>query len=142
MKTTGRKHHNNVGEKNHFWKDGRTLDKEKYYATWYQDHKKHKIELMRISKQKRRAANRLFLVQYKSQHGCSICHEHDPSCLQFHHVSASKEHEVGQMTDYSQKKILDEISKCDVLCFNCHMKLHHSEKPHDLEAVSRDKQGV
>ena len=93
---------------------------------------------MRVSKRNRRMGNRDFIREYKQHAGCRLCGEHDPDCLQFHHVDSSKEHDVSQMMDFKKERILSEISKCDVLCFNCHMKLHHDKRGHerDLEAIA------
>ena len=35
-----------------------------------------------------------------------------------------KDFEIGFIKDHSWNKVLKELKKCDLLCFNCHMELH------------------
>jgi len=71
------------------------------------------------------ANNSELINSYKSK-GCKYCPENDPCCLDFHHVdSKSKEFDIGKgKRNFSVKKIENEIQKCEVLCSNCHRKLH------------------
>ena len=65
--------------------------------------------------------------KYKETLQCSVCGETHPACLDFHHRDPStKKAPVGNMVHRSSSKtsILREIEKCDVLCANCHRKLH------------------
>ena len=65
--------------------------------------------------------------EYKSASGCIICGEEDPLVLVFHHREpANKTNAVSQgvKRGWSRKKLLLEMLKCDVLCANCHKKLH------------------
>lgn len=61
----------------------------------------------------------------KDQLQCSICGEDHPATIQFHHLK-EKEFNISQAVKhgYSKKRILAEISKCQVLCANCHAKEH------------------
>ena len=64
---------------------------------------------------------------YKKQLICSICGNSDYRVLQFHHLDPEqKEHNVGDLIGQgrSMKNILKEISKCKVLCANCHIIEH------------------
>ena len=61
---------------------------------------------------------------------CSICGESDPICLDFHHKDASQKKftiasEAGNM---AIPKLMEEIAKCNLLCSNCHRKLHAKER--------------
>jgi hypothetical protein len=64
--------------------------------------------------------------ELKSQRGCKKCGETHPACLEFHHRDpAGKEMNISVMAyRLSKPKMLAEIEKCDVLCSNCHRKLH------------------
>jgi len=67
----------------------------------------------------------------KQQMKCLRCDENHPSCLSFHHRDPNtKEDIVSNMVceAWSEKRILEEIAKCDVLCENCHRKLHWHAK--------------
>ncbi|UZE93404.1 MAG: hypothetical protein IB617_01050 [Candidatus Nealsonbacteria bacterium] len=57
---------------------------------------------------------------------CELCgYNKSLSVLTFHHRNPKgKEKTVGQMLDYSLKKLDRELKKCQLLCFNCHMELH------------------
>ncbi len=57
---------------------------------------------------------------------CSACGYHKCfSALIFHHVDPSqKDRNIGHMRNYSEKKLKKEISKCDILCANCHIEKH------------------
>jgi len=58
---------------------------------------------------------------------CSNCGENDPRCLEYHHPDrTTKSDSVGNMfnTKVNKNTILTEISKCIVLCANCHRKVH------------------
>ena len=68
-----------------------------------------------------RHAKRDWMAQYKLDLGCTDCgyNEH-PHALEFDHVMGEKEFNVSQGQDKSYKALLEEISKCDVMCANCH----------------------
>jgi hypothetical protein len=64
------------------------------------------------------------LNEYKSSHGCCICSEKDPRCLDFHHKEGSnKVMTVSQMCSFGKEKLFSEIEKCVIVCSNCHRKL-------------------
>ncbi len=66
-------------------------------------------------------------VSYKEGLSCIKCGESHPGCLDFHHRDGSqKEFSIcmGVTRRMSKERILKEIAKCDVLCRNCHAKLH------------------
>lgn len=69
-------------------------------------------------------------MDLKRKLGCQSCGESDPVCLDFHHRDGKqKKATVSSMTfKTSMKPLLEEIAKCDLLCANCHRKLHHEEK--------------
>jgi len=69
-----------------------------------------------------------WLQAYKAERGCARCDEADPACLCFHHRDpATKEFDLGDGAHrYGRKKLQREIDKCDVLCLNCHAKLHNA----------------
>ncbi len=94
----------------------------KYWAARSKEHTlKHRSRA--ISRAKNHKA---YIAQFKN--ACSVCGEAHKSCLQFHHKDpTTKSIAVAKMRQYSKKRILDEISKCTVLCANCHCKLHWQE---------------
>ena len=59
---------------------------------------------------------------YLSTHPCIKCGNTDIRVLTFHHRDKSqKRYNVSCMKYLSEKRILSEIEKCDILCANCHM---------------------
>lgn len=57
--------------------------------------------------------------------GCCCCDETDVNCLDFHHVEPSqKDFNMSSATNKTVRKILEEASKCIVVCSNCHRKIH------------------
>lgn len=67
---------------------------------------------------------------YKLSHPCIECGENNPVCLTFHHKdSKRKEMNVGKLIKMGLYIVDREIKKCNVLCLNCHAKLHNG---HDL----------
>ena len=75
----------------------------------------------------RRELIRQWLRDYKSRQRCQECGENDSVVLDFHHRnSEEKDSEIGNAwrRGWGKKRILAEIKKCDVLCANCHRRLH------------------
>lgn len=73
--------------------------------------------------------NREYIKQVKENGECEDCEEERPPCLQFHHRNPEeKEHIVSEMVtgDYTLKKVKEEISKCELICANCH-KIKHKK---------------
>ena len=75
-----------------------------------------------------RDRNRQYIWAIKEKKKCIFCGEGDPACLDFHHKDLTEKD--GTLADsvkshWSIKKIDKEISKCLVLCSNCHRKLHY-----------------
>lgn len=67
--------------------------------------------------------------EYKKTLKCQRCGENHIACLDFHHKNpAEKDFQIGVgYCSNSIKRIKEEIAKCDVLCANCHKKLHYNE---------------
>lgn len=86
------------------------------------------VAIAKTSKEARRKVE--WLAEYKKTLKCSKCPENHIACLQFHHRDSSqKEFTISTaIRRYSLEKIIEEIAKCDVLCANCHFKLHYEER--------------
>lgn len=58
--------------------------------------------------------------------GCTDCGLEGPAViLTFDHVRGLKLFGIGQKWDVSLKKFYEEVAKCEVVCFNCHMLREH-----------------
>ena len=69
---------------------------------------------------------------------CVKCGESDPACLDFHHRDGDEKQAnlavVG--ASWSQARLEEELAKCDVLCANCHRKLHAEERERETIKTS------
>lgn len=57
---------------------------------------------------------------------CQLCGCSDVECLDFHHVD-SKQKEISisaGIHEVSSKRLVSELTKCAVVCANCHRKIH------------------
>ena len=43
-----------------------------------------------------------------------------PECMDWDHIKGTKRRAVAKIRGNSQKYILDEIEKCELVCANCH----------------------
>lgn len=95
----------------------------------YNEDKQSQIERVRINNQRYRQTAREYVLEYLSSHPCSNCGETDPRVLEFHH-EGEKENEVSRLMGRgaSLDALIAEISKCIVLCANCHRKLTSDER--------------
>ena len=99
-----------------------------YNKGWYQRHREKILEQRRQHNEELRK----WLRRYKSKLRCVECGENHPACIQFHHRDKEeKSFTIGQIIGRRRyinlKKLEKEISKCDILCGNCHAKLHWQE---------------
>lgn len=93
-----------------------------YQAAHYQSNK----SIYRDRLRQRRQDNQDFVDDLKLYGRCS-CGESDVCCLEYHHRDSNqKDFSVshGVKQGYSREKIINEITKCDLLCSNCHSILH------------------
>ncbi len=96
-----------------------------YQRSWHQRHKAKR--LARIYEKK--AATYEYVQGIKSQLRCADCGERHPAALQFHHLNS--EDKMFNIADavrngVSLDRIKKEISKCIVLCANCHAIRHYN----------------
>jgi hypothetical protein len=95
-----------------------------YRKKYYAKHRQKFIDYAKISTQKQRELRREFLWEYLSSHPCIDCGEDDPLVLEFDHISGKKVAPVSQLISrgFSEKRIQEEIDKCEVRCSNCHKR--------------------
>ena len=92
----------------------------------------------------RRADIGLWFDEYKQTLCCKNCGDARWYVLDFHHKNTNqKEYDVSHMVHYgySKEKILEEASKCDVVCSNCHRELHYFLKMKNCENAERITSG-
>jgi hypothetical protein len=97
------------------------------WRKWYRSNAKRKLAWQT----RRRNELRALINEVKATRQCEICGESAPECLHFHHPDPRKK--LGDISaatanGWPKKRILAEIAKCQVLCANCHLKLHWNER--------------
>lgn len=96
------------------------------------EHYKNNTDLYKDKVKKSRQKIIKWFDNFKKTLKCSKCDENHPATLDFHHLDPNKKEKGGVARMLSNNKseveIKDEISKCIVLCSNCHRKLHYDEK--------------
>jgi transposase len=63
------------------------------------------------------------LLDMASQHSCIDCGESRQSILEFHHIGG-KDFTLGKTESHTVDELSSELSKCEVVCKNCHKKRH------------------
>lgn len=86
----------------------------------------------KIKQQERVKRNRHKLhdivIEAKEHNKCAICEEQNPMILEFDHVDDKKENISWMVRQgVSSDDIKSEISKCRILCCNCHRLKTHIE---------------
>lgn len=76
---------------------------------------------------KRRKQNRQKALNYLG-HKCRTCGIEDKDVLTFHHKNQNSKYDnLSSLWHRNWNLIQKEIKKCELLCANCHMKLHRKE---------------
>lgn len=81
-----------------------------------------KMDLKKTWIKKKRTQNQEYVFNFLLEHPCP-CGETNPMALTFDHLR-DKETNISEMVNFpsSLDNLKKEISKCQVLCSNCHMK--------------------
>ncbi len=95
-----------------------------YARSHYRDNPRQYSEYHRLNDARYRARNRQIVSAYLESHPCVDCGEVDPIVLEFDHVHGDKHGNLSEMVSsgFSQRRISDEIEKCEVRCANCHRR--------------------
>lgn len=105
----------------------------KYNKRHYRENKEKYLDRAK----KRKIKLKKWYKEYKSKLMCKRCGENHVACLQFHHIDPTeKRYTVATMPQncISIEKMKQEISKCEVLCANCHAKEHYKQAHKDLHS--------
>jgi hypothetical protein len=73
-------------------------------------------------KRERAEARTKYLIEFFRSHPCADCGESDPVVLEFDHLRDKRFEVTNQFASRNWQEILDEISKCEVVCANCHKR--------------------
>jgi hypothetical protein len=101
-----------------------------YHRKWYREsykfNKKRKTSTEHQHEKMKRS--RLYSLNYLKTHPCVDCGETDPVVLEYDHVDKSVKYKRRTRVfylvqhGYSQQRIDEEISRCEVRCANCHRR--------------------
>jgi len=94
-----------------------------YAAKHYAVNKDKYKEQSKLARQRKHE----WFAEVMSDKFCQRCGEEDQVVLEWHHTDPSKkEASVAWMMDNrGRQAILEEISKCECLCANCHRRVHY-----------------
>lgn len=80
----------------------------------YQKHKAKRVVTQRVRRQERRK----MLIEHL---GGKCCGCGTTENLQFDHLDRTqKSFTIAKCLDYSMEKLIEEVDKCQLLCYNCH----------------------
>lgn len=99
--------------------DNLSYDMQYYYAN------KNRQEYLKDKAREITKRNREYVDKVKKNNSCKNCGESCSAVLDFHHAD-EKHDDVSSLvsSEYSLERIKDEISKCVLICSNCHRKHH------------------
>lgn len=91
----------------------------------YQNNKEYYAKRRKIN----RAKTIKWFKEYKATLKCERCGENHPVTLDFHHKDpALKVYQISKISNVSISLLKKEITKCIILCANCHRKLHYEKE--------------
>lgn len=98
-----------------------------YLKNYNPDYYKNNPDKFAENQSNYRKSNLKWYKELKKTLKCSKCPENDPACLEFHHLNErTKRFNIASSPGkFSREIILEEMSKCIILCSNCHKKLHY-----------------
>lgn len=107
-------------------RDCMKLDRRAFYEDNADDIKARAKDTKRAARERAQK----FVYEYLSNQRCVDCGEYDFAVLTFDHVRGEKRMAIAEMMaqGYPEDEILAEISKCEVVCFNCHMRRENERR--------------
>lgn len=90
----------------------------------YKDYKKRNRQQITEKSRDKKNLVKLRAIEYLGG-SCIVCgYNKSARALTFHHRNRDeKEYTISQIKDWSWNKIQNELDKCDLVCFNCHMEI-------------------
>lgn len=91
-------------------------------------HYVNNLDKFRNRRNARRDAINNLVNEIKSQGQCKQCGENFPACLDFHHIDPTQKlASIDRMkkAQWPLERVREELAKCELLCANCHRKLHY-----------------
>jgi hypothetical protein len=97
---------------------------------YYERNKERELSYKWGRQLRKREEAREFVDAYKRNGYCVDCGSRDVESLTFDHVRGTKKMNIANMVSqgYSIEAIQDELAKCELRCFNCHMKAERKRR--------------
>ena len=87
-----------------------------------------KPEWYKAKAAKKYRAFRLFIDRIKAA-PCTDCHQiYPPWGMKFDHVRGEKKFQLGDGANHGAQAVMDELSKCELVCSNCHAERTHARR--------------
>lgn len=103
----------------------RRASSRKSSAKYYEGNKARAVQANSAVRKK----NRELWQQFKAGLKCEKCGFNHPAALDFHHIDKTNKKSVNRLASAGMyKQAVQELSKCMVLCANCHRVLHFMER--------------
>lgn len=92
---------------------------------YVREHYKNNREYYLDKARAKRSLSIDFIAKYKEGKSCKYCGEGTACCLDFHH-NGDKSFDISaaRKDGMSVKALQKEIEKCELVCSNCHRKIH------------------
>lgn len=106
------------------------MSSKEYQAAWHQANKERRLVSIREAKQLRKAGTKAWLHELKSA-PCTDCDVSYPYyVMEWDHVRGVKLFNIADWfrNDVSRSKIEAELSKCELVCANCHAERSHQRR--------------
>lgn len=104
-------------------------------ALWRARNPERAAEQTRSAQVSLRQRKRDFIDAFKAESGCRDCDERDVVVLDLHHLEEKDARlnrrllgRSSSILGFSWDDLKIELSKCIVLCANCHRRQHHNER--------------
>lgn len=106
------------GQRDNYCRACRADYKRQHYAAHRERYVANAVRRKRTTAAERAS----LLVAFFRDRPCADCGESDPLVLEFDHLAHKSFNIAKGIRDHSWQSVLDEISKCEVVCANCHRR--------------------
>ena len=91
---------------------------------YHRSHRDRINPLIHRRTRERREVLAVFVLELLRASACADCDERDPVVLEFDHVRGQKSADVSKLVadGVSERRLRDEIAKCEIVCANCHRR--------------------
>lgn len=106
------------------WREKQNTQRRRRYAE-DSEYREERIARQQQFRERRRVENRALIAEFQ-RNGCIACGEMGPLCLVAHHRDPSTKSfnvATGAGMGFSEKRMREELAKCECLCANCHTRL-------------------